>query len=89
MPFLYHHLVCVVHWIKETKGERAQVCRNGVLVQSYGRNPEKKILLAAQTLLYHTHTPTNILTSKGGGVLMAAKKAAAKKPAKKAAKKKK
>jgi len=50
------------------------------------KNRENKILLVAQTLLYHTRT--HILTSKGGGVLMAAKKAAAKKPAKKAAKKK-
>jgi hypothetical protein len=45
-------------------------------------NYVETVLLAAQTLLYHTYAIT-ILKSKGGGVLMATKKAAAKKPAKK------
>ena len=61
---------------------------NVVLADSYRRDLENKIVLVAQTLLYHTHTSINILTSKGGEVLMATKKAAAKKPVKKAAKKK-
>jgi hypothetical protein len=49
---------------------------------------QKRKFYSPHKLCYTTHTPTNILTSKGGGDLMAAKKAAAKKPAKKAAKKK-
>ena len=36
-------------------GERAQGCGKGGLVRSYRRNLENKILLAAQTLLYHIH----------------------------------
>ena len=49
---------------------------------------QKRKFYSQHKLCYTTHTPTNILTSKGGGDLMAAKKPAAKKPAKKAAKKK-
>ena len=36
-------------------GERAQGCGKGGFVRSYRRNLENKILLAAQTLLYHIH----------------------------------
>jgi hypothetical protein len=36
-------------------GTQAQVCGKGVLVRSYRMNLENKILLAAQTLLYHIH----------------------------------
>jgi hypothetical protein len=35
--------------------KRAQIFGKGVLVRSYGRNLENKILLVAQTLLYHIH----------------------------------
>ena len=36
-------------------GERAQGCGKEGFVRSYQMNLENKILLAAQTLLYHIH----------------------------------
>ena len=36
-------------------GERAQGCGKGSLVRSYQMNLENKILLVAQTLLYHMY----------------------------------
>jgi hypothetical protein len=61
-----------------------QVC----IARSNRKNSANKILLVAQTLIYHSPSINN-LTPKGGGIFMATKKAAAKKPVKKAAKKKK
>jgi hypothetical protein len=70
-------------WASGRRFEGAQ----SSLPHSYRKNLEEKILLVAQTLIYHSHTIQHFDT-EGGGVFMATKKAA-KKPAKKAAKKKK
>jgi hypothetical protein len=42
-----------------------QVCGNAVLAHSYWRDLGEKILLVAQTLIYHTHTDQHFDTEGG------------------------